>query len=29
VLMHAHLRAWLEQAFAPIVNPRTRERVEA
>jgi hypothetical protein len=27
--MHAHLRARLEQAFAPIFNPRTRERVEA
>jgi glyoxalase family protein len=27
--MHAHLRDRLEQALVPIVNPRTRERVEA
>jgi len=29
VLMHTHVRARLEQTFAPIVNRRTRERVEA
>ena len=27
--MHAHLRDHLQQTLTPLVNPRTRERVEA